>query len=131
MTRVCFELRVRPDRLDEYLARHSPVSPEMLREIAASGRRNYSLFHRGGGELIGFFETDDLAASQEYLAHSDIAERWEADMEPFFVASDGRADQGFVALPEIFNLADQLHAVSDATSFSSPTNFPAIRGDRS
>jgi L-rhamnose mutarotase len=119
MTRICFELQVRPDRLDKYLQRHNPVWPEMLREIAASGRRNYSLFHRGGGELIGFFETDDLAASQEYLANSAVADRWEAEMEPFFVASAGRADQGFVALPEIFNLADQLAAV-DSTANPSP-----------
>lgn len=42
--RVCFQLQVRPDLLDEYLQRHSPVWPEMLAEIAAAGRRNYSLF---------------------------------------------------------------------------------------
>ncbi|MCL2732673.1 MAG: L-rhamnose mutarotase, partial [Actinomycetia bacterium] len=40
--RVCFRLRVRPDRIAEYRARHAAVWPEMLREIAASGRRNYS-----------------------------------------------------------------------------------------
>ena len=35
--RVCFELRVHPHRLDEYIERHTPVWPEMLAEIAASG----------------------------------------------------------------------------------------------
>lgn len=108
MARVCFEFRVKPDRLDEYLARHDPVWPEMLREIAASGRRNYSIFHRGGGELVGYFETDDLDASTRYLAASDIAERWEAEMTPFFVAVEGRADQNLTTLTEVFNLADQL-----------------------
>jgi L-rhamnose mutarotase len=94
--------------LDEYLRRHDPVWPEMLREIAASGRRNYSIFHRGGGKLIGYFETDDLEASTSYLAQSEIAERWEADMTPFFIAVEGRADQNLTAFPEVFNLADQL-----------------------
>ena len=42
MTRVCFQLQVDPDRLDEYRRRHAAVWPEMLRELAASGRRNYS-----------------------------------------------------------------------------------------
>ncbi|WP_447943675.1 L-rhamnose mutarotase [Microbacterium aurum] len=44
MARVAFSLTVRPELIDEYIARHSPVWPEMLAEIAAAGRRNYSLF---------------------------------------------------------------------------------------
>jgi L-rhamnose mutarotase len=114
MQRVCFTLRVRPERLDEYLERHDPVWPEMLREISASGRRNYSLFHAGGGLLIGYFETDDLEGSQSYLAASEVAARWEADMVHFLDTGGARADQGFVAFPEIFNLEDQLAAVDPA-----------------
>ena len=70
MTRVAFQLQVRPELLDEYLARHSPVWPEMLAEIAAAGRRNYSLFLAEGGTLLGYYETDDDAAAQAYLARS-------------------------------------------------------------
>ena len=110
MTRVCFELRVRADRLDEYRERHAAVWPTMLREIAASGRRNYSLFLRPDGRLIGYFETDDLAASQDYLAASAVAAEWEAEMAPFFNHLDGRPDQGLDRVEEIFNLADQLVA---------------------
>ena len=43
-TRVCFQLQVKPEMLADYVARHSPVRADMLAEIAASGRRNYSLF---------------------------------------------------------------------------------------
>ena len=63
-TRVCFELRVKPELLEEYIERHTPVWPEMLAEIAAAGRRNYSLFLADGGRLIGYYETDDDAAAQ-------------------------------------------------------------------
>lgn len=108
MTRVCFQLQVRPSMLAEYQRRHSPVSPEMLREIAASGRTNYSLFVRPDGLLIGYYETEDVAASDAYLAKSDIAAAWEAEMAPFFDSLDGRADQAAQLLPEIFNLDDQL-----------------------
>ncbi|WP_309069352.1 L-rhamnose mutarotase, partial [Microbacterium sp.] len=55
--RVCFTLHVKPELMDEYVARHDPVWPEMLDEIAASGRRNYSIFHLGGGLLVGTYET--------------------------------------------------------------------------
>lgn len=111
-TRVCFQLQIRADLLDEYLARHSPVWPEMLAEIAASGRRNYSLFLGDGGRLIGYYETDDEAAAQAYLAQSVIATRWESEMARFFVGLDGRPDQAATPLTEVFNLAEQLSAAA-------------------
>jgi len=108
--RHCFELRIRPELIDEYVARHTPVRPEMLAEIAAAGRRNYSLFLAEGGRLVGYYETDDDAAAQAYLAASPIAAQWEAEMKPYFLGLDGRPDQAATALTEIFHLADQLAA---------------------
>ena len=108
--RIAFRLHVKPEMLDEYLRRHDPVWPEMLEEIAASGRRNYSIFHVGNGELVGFYETDDDAASQAYLAKSEVAAKWEADMGRFFVAQEGRADQNAETFPEVFHLETQLAA---------------------
>ena len=111
-TRVCFQLQVAPALLDEYIARHTPVWPDMLAEIAAAGRRNYSLFLADGGRLIGYYETDDDAAAQAYLAASPIAARWEAEMGRFFVGLGGRPDQAATPLTEIFNLHDQLAAAA-------------------
>lgn len=108
--RVMFRLRVKPEMLDEYMRRHDPIWPEMLEEIAASGRRNYSIFHVGGGELIGVYETDDDAASQAHLAQSEVAAKWEASMAPFFTGQEGRADQDAETFPEVFHLETQLRA---------------------
>ncbi|MFB7844377.1 L-rhamnose mutarotase [Microbacterium sp. NPDC056052] len=110
MTRHCFELRIRPELLHDYVARHTPVRPEMLAEIAAAGRRNYSLFLAEDGRLVGYYETEDDAAAQAYLAASPIAARWETEMAPYFLGLDGRPDQAATALTEIFHLADQLDA---------------------
>lgn len=110
MERVCFQLQVKPDRLDEYVERHAAVWPSMLEAIADSGRRNYSLFLREDGLLIGYYETDSDAASQAALAADPRTAEWEAHMEGFFVSLDGRADQGAQTLPEVFNLEDQLAA---------------------
>jgi len=106
--RVCFQLRVRPELLDEYVARHRSVPPAMLREIAASGRRNYTIFLRPDGLLVGYFETDDLAASEAYLARSPVAAAWERDSARFFADLEGRPDQGFTRLPQVFQLEEQL-----------------------
>jgi L-rhamnose mutarotase len=118
--RICFRMQVDPSRIDEYRARHVAVWPDMLREIAASGRRNYSLFDAGDGVIIGYFETDDLAASTDYLAHSTVAARWEADMQPFFTTIDTRTDQSLTPFAEVFNLADQLRA-ADAAPKGNPS----------
>jgi len=106
--RVCFQLQVRPDRLAEYRERHAAVWPEMLQAIADSGRHNYSLFLREDGQLIGYYETADDAASQAALNNDPRTAAWEADMADFFVALDGRPDQNSLRLSEIFNLEQQL-----------------------
>ena len=120
-TRVGFQLQIRPELLDEYVARHTPVWPEMLAEIAASGRRNYSLFLGEGGVLYGYYETDDDTAAQAYLAASTVAARWEAEMGRFFIGLAGRPDQAATPLTEIFHLEDQLAAAStSARTTASP-----------
>jgi len=117
--RVCFQLQVKPDRLDEYRERHAAVWPDMLRAIEASGRRNYSLFVREDGLLIGYYETDDDAASQAALEQDPRTAAWEAEMADFFIVLDGRPDQGAPRLAEVFHLEDQLAAL-DADAASDP-----------
>ena len=116
--RVCFQLQVDPARLDEYRERHAAVWPDMLRAIEASGRRNYSLFLREDGLLIGYYEVEDDEAAQAALASDPRTAPWEAEMAAFFVALDGaRPDQGAPRIPEVFHLEDQLAALdADAAS---------------
>lgn len=102
--RVGFQLQIDPTRIDEYVERHRQVWPRMLAEITASGRRNYTIFLRPDGLLFGYFEVDDLAASTAYLADSEIAAEWEAESAGFFTQLDGRPDQAFVELREVFHL---------------------------
>lgn len=116
MERVCFQLQVKPERMSEYVERHLAVWPRMLRAIEASGRRNYSLFLREDGLLIGYYETDDDAASARSLADNPDTAEWEAEAAGFFVTLPGaRPDQGAPRLAEVFHLEDQLAALSDDT----------------
>ena len=108
--RIAFQLQIAPGMVDAYVERHSPVWPEMLAEIAASGRRNYSIFLGEEGRLFGYYETDDDEAARAYLAASPVAARWESSMAEFFVGLEGRADQAASPLVEVFNLHDQLAA---------------------
>jgi L-rhamnose mutarotase len=100
--RVCFLLHVRPDRLDEYRARHREVWPEMLDALRDAGWRNYSLFLGDDGLLVGYVEVDDFEAAQRAMAQTEVNDRWQRDMAPFF---DARADEALVRLEEVFHLA--------------------------
>jgi L-rhamnose mutarotase len=110
--RVCFQLQVKPERIDEYRNRHAAVWPEMLRALKATDWNNYSLFVRADGLLIGYFETADLASAQAAMAAKAVNARWQAEMGEFFVALDGSPDTEFLQLTEVFHLEDQLAALT-------------------
>ena len=105
--RVCFTLQVRPDRLAEYRERHAAVWPEMLHALRDAGWRDYQLFLREDGLLVGTLVTDDLAAAQAAVDAADVSARWEAEMAPFFQTGDGR---GKSSLDLVFDLDAQLRA---------------------
>ena len=109
MRRVCFTLQVRPEMLDEYRRRHAAVWPEMLEALRDAGWRDYSLFLRSDGLLVGYFLTEDLDAARAAMSATDVNVRWQAEMAPFFVdLPGGRPDTGMQVLEEVFNLDDQL-----------------------
>jgi L-rhamnose mutarotase len=121
--RLCFQLQVRPDRIDEYRRRHAAVWPEMLRALADTGWHNYSLFLRDDGLLIGYVETPSIAQAQAGMAATEVNARWQAEMSELFEDLEGLApDEGFLVLEEVFHLEDQLAAVDD-------TDRAATKGD--
>jgi L-rhamnose mutarotase len=103
--RVCFLLQVRPDRVAEYRRRHAEVWPEMREALSATGWRNYSLFLREDGLLVGYLECEDFDASRAAMDATEVNARWQAEMQGFFEELDGRRpDQGMRPLEEVFHL---------------------------
>jgi L-rhamnose mutarotase len=96
-----FVLHVRPGRIDDYLAAHRAVWPEMLDALRASGVRNYTIF-RSGNSVFGYFEADDLEASGRYLAAQEVSARWQDTMAELL--EDRVPDGGPPALEQIFRL---------------------------
>jgi L-rhamnose mutarotase len=102
--RVCFLLKVRPDRLAEYRERHRAVWPDMLDALRTAGWHNYSLFLREDGLLVGYLETDDFEAAQAAMAATEVNSRWQAEMAPFFEDLEGRRpDEDPQTLGEVFH----------------------------
>ena len=103
--RVCFLLQVRPDRVAEYRRRHAEVWPEMREALSATGWRNYSLFLREDGLLVGYLECEDFDASRAAMDATEVNARWQAEMAEFFdLGAGARPDTSMRALPEVFHL---------------------------
>jgi L-rhamnose mutarotase len=100
--RMGFVLRVKPDRVDEYVLAHREVWPEMLQALKDAGIRNYTIF-RAGNEMFGYFETDDLAYAEMYLSEQEVNARWQDAMADFL--EERVQDHGPAPLEEIFRLA--------------------------
>ncbi|MEM8494572.1 MAG: L-rhamnose mutarotase [Planctomycetota bacterium] len=106
MPRYCFTLQVKPDRLDAYRAAHEDVWPDMLDVLRRHGWRNYSLYLRDDGLLIGVTECDDLDAAVKGMADEPVNTRWQAAMLEYFESLEHEtADRSLTVLPEVFHLA--------------------------
>lgn len=105
MERVCFLLRVRADRLEEYKERHRAVWAEMLDALRETGWTNYSLFARSDGLLVGYLETEDYSRAVAAMGERDVNARWQAEMAPFFeLGGDAQPDTAAERLEEVFHL---------------------------
>ncbi len=105
MQRICFLLKVKKDRLEEYKKRHAAVWPDMLQALRETGWHNYSLFLREDGLLVGYLETPDFASARAGMAVREVNARWQAQMGEFFEALEGkRPDEGMAPLKEVFHL---------------------------
>lgn len=101
--RVCFTMRLRVDRVEDYLRDHAEVWPEMLDALTAAGWTNYSLFvRREEGLVIGYLETDDFERAQSEISRSAVNARWQASMAPYF--ERGRPDGALDVWEEYFHL---------------------------
>jgi L-rhamnose mutarotase len=99
MERVCFQVRVRAEKIGEYRERHQAVWPEMLAALSSTGWTNYSLFLRPDGLLIGYLETEDFEAAKAAMDATDVDKRWQAEMAEFF-----EDELTFERLEEVFHL---------------------------
>lgn len=103
--RICFVLHIKPERIEEYKARHAQVWPELQDALRETGWKNYSLFLRGDGMLVGYLEADDFARCCAEMKRFPVNALWQEEMAPFFAnLGEGGADDHMQPLAEIFHL---------------------------
>jgi len=99
--RSAFVLRVRPEKIDEYVEAHKDVWPEMLAALREAGIRNYTIF-RHGNEVFGYFESDDLEVAGACMEAQEVNARWQDAMAELL--EERVPDAGPTTLEEIFRL---------------------------
>jgi L-rhamnose mutarotase len=107
MKRIGFLLKVKQERLEEYVKHHEAVWPEMLDALRRTGWHNYSIFAREDGLLFGYFEAaESFEASLAGMAKEEINAKWQEFMAPYFENLSGaHADESMVELKQVFHLA--------------------------
>lgn len=105
MKRIAFLLKVKEDKINEYVKHHESVWPEMLDALRRTGWHNYSLFMRDDGLLFGYFETPaTFEAALDGMSKEEINKRWQEFMAPYFEGIGGHADENMIELKEVFHL---------------------------
>ena len=74
-----FVLRVRPDKIDEYVEAHREVWPEMLAALRSAGIRNYTIF-RAGTRCSATSKPTISRPRARYLAAQEVSTRWQDAM---------------------------------------------------
>jgi L-rhamnose mutarotase len=79
--------------------------PELLEALREAGWRNYSIFLRPDGQLVGFLEAVDFKECLAAMKDNPANIRWQAEMSSFFVGIEqGAADSHMFPLEEVFHL---------------------------
>ena len=107
MERGCFLLRVKKDKVKEYLSAHE-VWPEMKDALRKAGIMNYSLFIQPDGMVVGYIEAENLKRSLEAVGNTDVNSRWQEHMAKFFESGSGDMEEGgLVWLQQYFHLSQK------------------------
>lgn len=77
MKRIMQVIGVRPERLEEYIALHDHIWPEVAEAISQAHLENYSIFHLSG-TLMQYMEYTgtDLEGDMTRLSESDAMRLW-------------------------------------------------------
>lgn len=103
--KLCFLLKLRPERVQDYLVAHEHVWPEMLDALRSTGWRNYSLFLRpDDGLVVGYVESEDPDAMTSAMSATDVDARWQATMAEYFEPA-ARPDAPLEFLQHYFHLS--------------------------
>ena len=108
MKRMGMVIGIAPERVAEYKRLHAAVWPGVLRRIAASGIRNYTIYLREPENLLSAtweYHGTDLAADMAAIAADPETQRWWTFTDPCQRPLASRAPgEHWAAMEEVFHV---------------------------
>lgn len=82
MLRKAVLFQVKPEYAAEYVRRHNPAPPEVLKIIKDHGVSNYSIYlHEPTGMLFGYFECEEEAELEKIGNYETSIQWWKSNAE--------------------------------------------------
>jgi L-rhamnose mutarotase len=104
MPRYAFQLRIKPEAIDEYEREHTRVWPELLAKLKDVGISDYSIFRRGQ-ELILYLRVQDFDRAWDELDRDPVNQKWQCFMNRLFEPVPGMGPgERFAMMKEVFYL---------------------------
>lgn len=104
MPRYAFQLRLKPDAIEEYEREHRRVWPELLARLKEVGISDYSIFRRGQ-ELVLCLRAENFEQAWDALDRDPVNLRWQEFMARLFEPVPGKApEERFAMMQEVFFL---------------------------
>jgi L-rhamnose mutarotase len=102
MQRVAFQLRIRPEKIEEYDEAHRHVWPELIRDMEQAGAREYSIF-RQDTQLILYLRVPDWNRFVAMMNVSEANRRWQKSMASLFEpGGNPMSDNTLTLMQEVF-----------------------------
>lgn len=109
-------IRLKPEYQERYIALHAHPFPGLIRQLRASGLRNYSIFLHDD-MLFSFYEYvgDDYAADMEAIAENDTVQDWWTLTDPMQTSlGPDDSDQWWTPIQELWHGGEKTVATSDS-----------------
>ena len=74
--KFAWKWKIKQEHIEEYVNMHLNPWPEVVEEHSKAGITNFSIF-QNGCEFFYCFECDDVQAAFDYMAKSEICEKWD------------------------------------------------------
>jgi L-rhamnose mutarotase len=104
MPRYAFQLRLKPEAIEEYEREHTRVWPELLAKLKEAGISDYSIFRRGQ-ELILCLRVPDFDRAWDELDLDPVNQKWQRLMSRLFEPVPGlHPGERFAMMKEVFYL---------------------------
>lgn len=84
MERIAFVMKVKPGYEEEYMRRHTQVSPALLELFKTVGICHYSIF-MDGNQLFACLESEDYQAARERMKKEPAYNEWQEFMKPLML----------------------------------------------